>query len=154
MNDDKSNVISKLESSQALYGTRYVSTTVMTNPQLLYAAPAPPIQSLYGIKQPQPFVGDINITYSQIEENIATLESAIKKLKDSWETETKKNLAKLNNSWIGKDCIAYTSKLTSMDKKVKNTISALELLCSTYKRARDMIQDKQIDVTNLINNIN
>ena len=123
-----------------------------------------PIEALYAVKDPvytSPVGGtgttggmDLNITYNQLEENIATLKNSISKLKDSWSNETQKNIATLDNSWVGEDCTAYTSKLTSMDNKVQKTISALELLCSTYEKARDMIKDNQSSVMASIDNLN
>ena len=96
---------------------------------------------------------DINITYAQLEENINTLKKSISTLKSSWNQETKRNINTINNSWAGKDCEAYTAKLTKMDGKVQNTIQALELLCSTYEKARDMIQSSQKAVSGSINNL-
>ncbi len=40
-----------------------------------------------------------------------------------------------------------------MDGKVQNTINSLELLCSTFEKARDMIKDNQITVSGAINNL-
>lgn len=86
---------------------------------------------------------DINITYSQLEENIGTLREAINTLKSSWDGETKNNISIINGSWAGTDCSEYTKKLSNMDTKVQNTIAALELLCSTYEKARDMVKENQ-----------
>jgi len=109
----------------------------------------PIVQPKYGVVV-QP---DIDITYTQIEENIATLKKTINSLKNTWEVESKKNITRLQNSWAGEDCKAYTSKLTKMDTKVSNTISALELLCSTYEQARDMIKETQGKTISAINNV-
>jgi len=105
-------------------------------------------QPKYGVATVQ----DINITYNQLEENISVLKNAINTLKDSWDGATKANINTLNNSWVGADCAAYTEKLTSMDNKVHNTIDSLDLLCSTYEKAKQMVQDRQTDVINTINN--
>ena len=135
--------------------------------QIKYGVFIPPTQPKYGVVQPaygvpipypvQPkygvFLPDIDITYSQLEENISTLKKAIANLKDSWSNETKKNIAKLDNSWVGPDCAAYTEKLTKMDSRVQKTISALELLCTTYEKARDMVKDSQNSAVTSINNI-
>ncbi len=111
-----------------------------------------PIQLKYG---PMPSPGaDIDITYSKIEENISTLKKTINSLKTSWESESKKNISRLQNSWVGADCDEYTKKLSKMDTKVSKTISALELLCSTYEQARDMLKDTQGKTTSAINNSN
>ena len=106
------------------------------------------VQPKYGVVAPG--VSDIDITFDQLERNIAILRKAIANLKNSWSNETKKNIAKLDNSWVGPDCAAYTQKLTKMNSKVQNTISALELLCSTYERARDMVIENQRSVTSSI----
>lgn len=113
--------------------------------------PVHPVQPAYGVVWPGQ---DLNITYNQLEENIATLKKSISKLKQSWEVETKRNLNTLDNSWVGQDCASYTAKLNNMDKKVENTIAALELLCSTYEQARDMVKDSQSKTISSIESIN
>ena len=117
--------------------------------------PIGPVQPAYGVVPIAPLPGeDLNITYNQLEENIATLKKSISKLKQSWEVETKRNLNTLDNSWVGQDCASYTAKLNNMDKKVENTIAALELLCSTYEQARDMVKDSQSKTISSIESIN
>jgi len=111
----------------------------------------PMVQPKYGVTVPGQ---DLNITYNQLEENIATLKQSISKLKQSWEVETKRNLNTLDNSWVGQDCASYTAKLKNMDTKVVNTIAALELLCSTYEQARDMVKDSQSKTISSIESIN
>ena len=113
--------------------------------------PIGPVQPAYGVVWPGQ---DLNITYNQLEENIATLKKSISSLKQSWEVETKRNLNTLDNSWVGQDCASYTAKLNNMDKKVENTIAALELLCSTYEQARDMVKDSQSKTISSIESIN
>lgn len=126
---------------QPAYGVPYRPPEV----QPAYGVPiSPEIQPAYGV--PITPGTDISITYDQLDEMISTLKSATSGLKDSWNNGTKTNVAKLQNSWVGKDCEAYTSKLTNMDKQVQNTISALELLSSTYEKARDMVQENQRSV--------
>ena len=107
------------------------------------------MEAKYGVNITNP---DINITYNQLEENIAFLKKAISDLKQSWNETTKNNLTTINNSWAGADCAAYTAKLTNMDNKVQKTISSLELLCTTYEKARDMVQEKQNSIISSINN--
>ena len=110
----------------------------------------PVVQPAYGVV----YTGaDIDLSYEQLEENITMLKSSISTLKESWDTKTKSNISKLENSWAGKDCSEYTKKLSKMDKSVQNTISALELLCSTYEQARDMISENQSTVVTAIKNI-
>lgn len=108
------------------------------------------IQAKYGVVLP--YTG-INISLSQIEENIATLKKSISNLKSSWDGETKKDISTLDNSWVGKDCEQYTQRLTKMDKKVQNTIAALELLCKTYEQVRDLVKDNQSKSLTAVQNI-
>ena len=129
---------------QAKYGALPVIHTSI--PVLYGPVPATP-------SSPSSPSSDINITYAQLEENINTLKKSISTLKSSWNQETKRNINTINNSWAGKDCEAYTAKLTKMDGKVQNTIQALELLCNTYEKARDMIQSSQKAVSGSINNL-
>ena len=127
--------------------------------QPAYGVPEPIVQPAYGVPEPivQPAYGvpapDINLSYKEIEENIATLKSTISTLKTSWDGETKNGVNKLKNSWAGEDCSEYVSKLLGMDKSVQNTISALELLCSTYEQARDMMAVSQKATISAIKNI-
>ena len=149
----------KIKDIQAKYGV------VVTQPKygVQYSQPAygvPIIQPSYGVQIVQPKYGviypygpDIDITYSQLEENISTLKKAIANLKDAWDSQTKQNISKLENSWVGDDCRVYTQKLTKMDTKVQKTISALELLCSTYEKARDMVKENQSSTISSINNM-
>ena len=109
-----------------------------------------PVVAKYGVVP----TTDINITYKQLEENISSLKEAISGLKSSWQDGTKDTLNRIQNSWVGEDCAAYTSKLTGMDKKVNNTISALELLCNAYEDARGMVKDNQSKTISSINSIN
>ena len=104
--------------------------------------PTPVVQPAYGVPVTGPLT-DINITYDQLEDMITTLRKATSTLKDSWTRETSKNLSTLENSWVGNDCRAYTNRVRKMDGKVQNTIEALDLLASTYEKARDMVQENQ-----------
>ncbi len=107
------------------------------------------VQYKYGANPISPGA-DLDITYAQLEDNIATLKKAIEALKSSWNGEIKRNIDKINSSWIGKDCATYTSKLSNMDGKVQKTVQALELLCSTYEKARDMVASSKKQVTNAV----
>ena len=138
---------------------RPVMRPIPTNPSVRVAVPAygvrvpvPPTPPLYGTS-PAVSTPTLSITNAQLDEMISTLKKSINSLKSSWDGEIKRNIDTINNSWVGQDCIQYTSKLTGMDNKVQNTISALELLCSTYEQARDMVRDNQNTVSSAINNI-
>ena len=141
--------------AQPLYAVKDPKPTPIAQP--LYAVkdpePTPVSQPLYAVKNPGTGM-DISITYAQLEENISTLKNSIAKLKDSWNSEIRKDVSVLDNSWVGEDCVAYTSKLTKMDSKVQKTISALELLCSTYEQARDMVKENQSNIITSISNMN
>ena len=112
----------------------------------------PPVQPAYGVRIPTQD-SDINITYGQLEDMIATLKKAISTMKETWDAGTRSNVAKLDASWVGKDCAAYTARLNKMNNKVQRTIQALELLCSTYEKARDMVKENQSKTTAAIYNI-
>ena len=141
-------------STTAGNGNRMVNDSGAT-PSTQNTGTANRVQPKYGVVDTvQPKYGvvggtsgpDIDITYNQLEENISTLKTAINNLKSAWSNGANKNIATLNNSWVGPDCSAYTEKLTNMDSKVQGTISALELLCSTYESARDMVKENQKSV--------
>ncbi len=118
----------------------------------VHAQPAygvqPPVSvPAYGVMLP-----DLNISVEEMKENIATLDSAIKTLNNSWGKETASLAKQLSDSWAGKDCAEYIEKLTKMDKKVDNTIKALELLKKTYQKALDLVLEKQkSSVTVIVN---
>lgn len=125
---------------------KYGVTPVQGTPVAKYGViPVTPVPK-YGVQGPS----DISITYEQLEQNIANLKQAIASLRESWTNQTKKNLDTLNNSWVGDDCRRYTFKLGKMDKRVNDTISALELLCRTYEQARDMVKDQQMSTISSI----
>lgn len=105
------------------------------------------------IEIPSSAEADLNITYSELEANIETIKKVVAQLKNAWETETKNNLTKLENSWVGNDCKEYITKLNKMDKKMENTIAALELLGTTYEQAKDIIKQNQAQAMNQIANI-
>lgn len=132
----------------------------------VYAQPAygvqPPVyaQPAYGVQPPvfgQPAYGvqlaDLSISADEMRENIATLDSAIKTLNNAWEKETESLTKQLSSSWAGKDCSEYITKLSKMDKKVENSIKALELLKNTYQKALDLILEKQKNSVDAITNV-
>ena len=144
------------------YGRLQPAYGVSIQHQPKYGVPIGTIQPAYGVQLPigtiQPAYGviaypGINISISQIEENIATLKKSISNLRSSWDGETKKDINILDNSWVGEDCKQYTQRLTKMDTKVQNTIAALELLCKTYEQVRDLVKDNQNKSLNAVNNI-
>lgn len=112
--------------------------------------------ALYGVFRPVPIKKDptktINITFSELEQNISTLKSATQTLKDSWSTKVKKNITTLQNSWVGPDCEAYINKLNGADKRVTNAIAALELLTTTFEKAKNMAKEAQTKTTSAVNN--
>ena len=125
---------------------KYGVTPVVGTPVAKYGViPVTPVPK-YGVQDPS----DISITYEQLEQNISNLKQAIASLRNSWTNQTKKNLDTINNSWVGDDCRRYTFKLGKMDKRVNDTISALELLCKTYEQARDMVKDQQMSTISSI----
>ena len=132
------------EEIQPKYGTLITPSITTPTPTTIVTPGVTPISGS-GV--------NIDITYSELEANISTLKKSIETLRSSWEGETKRNIDTLNNSWVGPDCATYTRKLTNMDTKVQKTISALELLCSTYEKARDMIKDSQSQIASSINNM-
>ena len=132
-----SDTLSNLDIMQPAYATR--PTEPIAYPE-------------YAVRPTDP-ITDISITYDQLEDNIAQLKEAINSLKSTWQVDAKKNIKTLEDSWVGAECSEYTTKLIKMDKKVNNTISALELLCSTYEQARDMLKDNQMYVMNSIKSI-
>ena len=112
------------------------------------------VVALYGVRPPviYPTI-DIDITYSELESNIATLKSAVNTIKTNWDGVNKTNIAKLNNSWAGDDCAAYIKKVQAMDGQVNNAVEALNLLIETYEKARDQIKEQQSKITSKIADI-
>jgi len=96
---------------------------------------------------------DLNITYAQVQDNISKLKKAVSSLRSTWDEETKHNLTMINSSWAGDDCSAYTQKILKMDSKVQNTISALDLLRSTYEQAISQVQQSQQSSLSSINKL-
>ena len=96
---------------------------------------------------------DLKITYDQLEELITKLKKTIETLRSSWSREINKNIEQINNSWAGKDCNAYTAKLSQMNGRVQKTIQALELLCNTYEKTKEMILTNQNATNATINKL-
>ena len=135
----------------ALYGTPSVSPTTPgtgADDRMIALYGTPSVSPSTPISNPS-----INITYNELEQNISTLKSTISTLKSTWDQEIKNNLNTISGSWAGKDCEVYTSKLSNMDGRVQNTIQSLELLCSTYEKARDMVSSSQTQAKSDIESI-
>ncbi len=134
------------QASSTLGATLISSGEVVTTQQAV---------ALYGVFKPVPIkdpTKTINITFSELEQNISTLKSATQTLKDSWSTKVKKNITTLQNSWVGPDCEAYINKLNGADKRVTNAIAALELLTTTFEKAKNMAKEAQTKTTSAVNN--
>ncbi len=110
--------------------------------------------ALYAPPQYMPQTVDLNISFRELESNIATLKSALSTLKSNWQGVTKTNIAKLQSSWVGDDCATYITKVSNMNKQVNNAMSAIELLIKTYERARDRVLEQQKAAEQAIRNIN
>lgn len=110
--------------------------------------------ALYAPPQYMPPTVDLNISFRDLESNIATLKSALSTLKSNWQGVTKTNIAKLQSSWAGDDCAAYITKVSNMNKQVSNAMNAIELLIKTYERARDRVLEQQRTTEQVIRNIN
>ncbi len=117
--------------------------------QPAYGVPPISIQPAYGVVYPV----DVNVSYNDLEDCIARLKKTINTLKSSWTNGSKKQIARIKESWVGADCEAYTQKLEGMDQKVNKSIEALELLCSTYEKARDLVLESQKKSTDAVNNM-
>ena len=96
---------------------------------------------------------DINISFAQVEAIVTQLQKGLNSLKSNWTGVTNTNISKLEASWVGKDCQAYIEKVKNMDKKVNNTIAAIELLIKTYNTAINQIKQSQATVASTIANI-
>ena len=85
---------------QPAYG---VVTAVFTEPvQPAYGVVTPvigPVQPAYGVVTP--VIGtDINISYEELEECISRLKKTINTLKSSWTNGSKKQIARIKQSWV------------------------------------------------------
>lgn len=112
------------------------------------------IVALYGVRPPvvEPTI-DIDITYSELENNIATLKAAVNTIRTNWNGVNKTNINKLSGSWAGDDCAAYIKKVQDMDGQVNNAVDALNLLIETYEKARDQISEQQSKITSKITDV-
>ena len=96
---------------------------------------------------------DIDISYAEMENNIAVLKESINTLSSNWNQLINTNVSTIKNSWAGKDCEVYIDKVLKLDSKVKNAISALELLANTYEQAKNQMQEQQAKVAGTLNNL-
>ena len=96
---------------------------------------------------------DIDISYDELESNIALLKEATKTLSSNWSQIINTNIATIKNSWAGADCETYINKVTNLDSKVQNAMAALELMTSTYEQAKNLMQEEQSKITSTLNNL-
>ena len=95
----------------------------------------------------------ISITVEEIDTIVQKLNSASSEIEKTWNSIKSSELEQLKESWVGKDCDAYISKITEVDGDVQNALKAQRLLAETFQKAKTQIQETQDSLTNKITNV-
>ena len=122
----------------------------------VYTTPVrPSIPNKPNIREPiyeNPGIGTGNATISmsktEIDNLIAKLNSAKEQMESIWDDIKNNDFQRITNSWAGKDCQAYMSKINHF--RLTGSFEALVLLASTYKKASDKIEELQNENVNII----
>ena len=86
----------------------------------------------------------ISLSIDELNNIVTKINTSSQKISELWNSVKTTEIAKIRESWMGKDCEAYIVKVEQMDV----TMQALQLLGATYKQAIDNIVATQNKITN------
>ena len=95
----------------------------------------------------------ISLSLEQINTIIAKINSATEQISTTWNSIKTDDITKIRNSWAGKDCEAYITKVEAMDNDMQKAIQALKLLSATYLKAQQNIVATQDKITTSVNGL-
>lgn len=95
----------------------------------------------------------LSITVEQITEIVQKLNTSSNEIEKIWNSIKTTEVSQIKESWIGKDCDAYVSKVEEMDADVQKALKAQRLLAQTFEKAKTQITTTQENVASKINNI-
>lgn len=94
----------------------------------------------------------ISLSISDINSIVTKLNKSSDEIEKIWDKVKTQHLEKIKESWAGKDCDAYISKVLEMDSEIKKAIQSQRLLATTYSNAAKQIEGTQADIAGQINN--
>ena len=95
----------------------------------------------------------ISLSLEQINTIITKINSATEQISTTWNSIKTDDITKIRNSWAGKDCEAYITKVEEMDNDMQKAIQALKLLSATYLKAQQNIVATQDKITTSVNGL-
>ena len=97
---------------------------------------------------------------AKIEMSVDQITDIVKKLNDSsteieriWNSVKNSDVQRLQQSWVGKDCDAYITKVLDMDTEIQKALKVQRLLASTFNSAKEEIVNVQEDITSKANSL-
>ena len=95
----------------------------------------------------------ISLSLEQINTIITKINSATEQISTTWNSIKTDDITKIRNSWAGKDCEAYVTKVEEMDNDMQKAIQALKLLSATYLKAQQNIVATQDKITTSVSGL-
>ena len=98
-------------------------------------------------------MANITISVDQITEIVSKLQSSSNEIESIWNSINSTEVQKIKESWIGKDCDAYISKLQEVDADVQKALKAQRLLASTFEKAKTQVMEAQNSIASKISGV-
>ena len=95
----------------------------------------------------------ITMSVDQITEIVSKLQSSSNEIESIWNSINSTEVQKIKESWIGKDCDAYISKLQEVDADVQKALKAQRLLASTFEKAKTQVMEAQNSIASKISGV-
>ena len=89
----------------------------------------------------------ISLSLEQFSTITTKINSATEQISTTWNSIKTEDTTKIRNSWAGKDCEVYISKVEEMDAEMNKALQALKLLSATYVKAQQSIIAAQEKIT-------
>ncbi len=98
-------------------------------------------------------MANITMSVDQITEIVSKLQSSSNEIESIWNSINSTEVQKIKESWIGKDCDAYISKLQEVDADVQKALKAQRLLASTFEKAKTQVMEAQNSIASKISGV-
>jgi uncharacterized protein YukE len=96
------------------------------------------------------FMANITMSVDQITEIVSKLQKSSNEIESIWNSINSTEIQKIKESWIGKDCDAYISKLQEVGQDMQKALKAQRLLASTFEKAKAQVLETQNSITSKI----
>ncbi len=98
-------------------------------------------------------MANITMSVEQITEIVSKLQKSSNEIESIWNSINSTEVQKIKESWIGKDCDAYISKLQEVDADVQKALKAQRLLESTFEKAKTQVMEAQNSIASKISGV-